>query len=473
MRLYRRALTRLACTAALFASAAAATAQGAPAAAPAAPYVPASVVTQPGGGDLNPGLVTHAASIEQFQDMKVGLSVHWGPSSLGGKEISWARGTDIPRERYDDFYRSFNPVRFDADAWMRLAREGGMKYIILTSKHHDGFALWPSAVTPYNISATPFRRDIVRELSDAARRRGIAFGTYYSIIDWYHPDYQPYDHGGPGPLIARGPGTPDFERYMTFMRAQLRELVVDYGATIVQFDGEWDPTWTHQRGSDLYRYVRSLNDAVLVSNRVDVGRKHLDPATGTWNWRVYAGDFDERERMVDWIKDAESRVFGKSANPWQAWVTIDQAQWAWNETPRLQSSDQIILDLVKTIGDGGNYLINLGPKPDGSFDATQAGIIRTVGQWIGRHADGIYGTRGGPLTLEGKYTSTVKDRTITLYIIDAALRDVTVDLASLGPVRVTDLRGRRIRTTGSGAATTIPLPARADAGIRTIRIVRR
>lgn len=426
-------------------------------------------VLRPGGGDLNPGLYTDEQSIERFQDLKVGLSVHWGPSSLGGKEISWSRGKEIPKDTYDSFYKDFNPVKFDADAWMKFAQDGGMRYIILTSKHHDGFALWPSKHTPYNIAATPFKRDVVREISDAARRHNIVFGSYYSILDWYHPDYQPYDHGGPGELIAKQADTPKFDRYLSFMKGQLRELVQDYGAEIIQFDGEWDKTWTHQLGSDLYLFTRYLNPKVLVSNRTDVGRDHLDKATGTWNWRVYAGDFDERERMVDWI-GKDSKVFGRSDNPWQAWVTIDNAQWSWNETPRLQTSRQIILDLVKTVGDGGNFLINLGPKPDGSFDDVQAARIREVGSWLKRNGRAIYNTRRGPFSVEGSYTSTVSGKDVFLMIIDPKLTQITLSSSDVALNDARDSAGKKLRVRRRGDAVTVSLPKSDDAGIRIIHL---
>ncbi len=419
---------------------------------------------KPGGGDLNPGLYTHPKSIQKFEDMKVGLSVHWGPSALGAKEISWARNKEIPTETYDNFYKSFNPVKFNAQEWMQLMKDGGMKYIILTSKHHDGFALWPSQYTDYDMANTPSKRDIVREISTAAKRNGIVFGSYYSIIDWYHPDYTPNEHGGPGPLIKAQADSPNFERYVTFMKGQLRELVVDYGAEIIQFDGEWDKTWNHERGSDLYKYVRDLNTKTLVSSRVDVGRYHLDPVTKQWNFGVYAGDFDERERMVDWIVGETSRVFGKSNNPWQAWVTIDQAQWAWNATPRLLKTQEILIDLVKTVGDGGNYLINLGPRADGSFEPEQAEMIRTVGRWLKKNGDGIYGTKAGPFSKEGDYTSTAKGKATTLFVINPKVNEITLDA---GKIRLGKATGAVVSNAGS--IYTIKL---APAGSDPIRVVR-
>jgi alpha-L-fucosidase len=428
-------------------------------------------VMQPGGGDLNPGLYTNAQSIKKFDAMRVGLSVHWGPSALGGKEISWARNKEIPTATYDNFYRDFNPVKFNADEWMQLMKDGGMKYIVLTSKHHDGFALWHSKYTDYDMANTPFKRDIVRELSDAAKRNGFMFGSYYSIIDWYHPDYTPNEHGGPGSLIKAQPDSPNFDRYIKFMEDQLRELVVDYGSEIVQFDGEWDKTWTHERGSKLYKFVRDLADKTLISNRTDVGREHLNPKTGTWDWKTYAGDFDERERMVDWI-GKDSRVFGKSDNPWQAWVTIDQAQWAWNATPRLLTADFIITDLVKTVGDGGNYLINLGPRADGSFEPDQAEMIRTVGRWLKKHGNSIYGSKAGPIMKEGDYTSTIKNKAVTLFVINPKLASVIVDRRISKFSRAVDSDGRRLKVTHTGKQSSISLDTTGTGPVRVIHLTR-
>ncbi len=380
-----------------------------------------------GGGDLNPGLHTNKASIEHFQDMRIGLSIHWGPSSLGGKEISWSRGKEISKDEYDSFYQSFNPTGFDAAEWVNLAKAGGMQYILLTSKHHDGFSLWPSAVSPYTIAHTPFSRDIVGELSSACQAGELLFGSYYSIIDWYHPDYQPYGHGGPGKLYETDARTPDFERYLAFMKAQLAELVHIYGARIIQFDGEWDPTWNHELGSDLYRYVRELDDTVLVNSRVDVGRYGGQGEGSPWDWTVYAGDYEERERMVDWV-GRDSHVFGQSDVSWQAWVTIDQAQWSWNATPRLLTATEIIIDMLKTVGDGGNYLINLGPRPDGTFEPEQEKTIRAFGQWVGQYAAAIYGSRAGFLAKENHYTSTQRGDTLFLFVFPSPDNTLTLPL---------------------------------------------
>ncbi|MFC2090785.1 alpha-L-fucosidase [Bacteroidota bacterium] len=378
----------------------------------------------PGGGNLNPGLVADEGAVERFQDMRIGLSIHWGPSSLGGKEIGWSRDKEIPKEIYDNFYTSFNPVNFDAEEWIQLALDGGMKYISLTSKHHDGFCLWPSDYTDYDIENTPFSRDVVGELSRACKEAGVVFGSYYSIIDWYHYDYQPYSHGGPGELSMNHGREADFDTYNKYMKNQLEELVLKYDGEFIQFDGEWEPNWNHERGSDLYRYMRGLREDILINNRVDVGRHHLNTETGLWDWSIYAGDFEERERMVEWVGH-ETTVYGRSEIPWQAWVTIDKAQWSYNPTPKLLTAEEVILDLVKTIGDNGNYLINLGPRPDGTFHPEQVEIIQKVGAWIKEHECAIYDTRGGPFYKEGEYTSTIIGNIVYLFVFDTGKKDIT------------------------------------------------
>ena len=451
--------------------------------------VPALALAQPdapppvGGGNLNPGLRTHAAAMEEFRDRKVGLSLHWGPSSLGGEEISWSRGKEIARARYDSFYLAFDPVHFDADAWMRLAQAGGMRYVMPTSKHHDGFALWDSRVSDYDIAATPYGKDLLRELVDAAARHDVLFGSYYSIIDWYHPDYVPYDHGGPGALYGRDDATPDFDRYLGFMKAQLRELVEDYGARVIQLDGEWDPEWDHRLGSDLYLYLRRLNDSVLVNSRVDVGRSDLDGETGQWNTAVYAGDFDERERMVDWIADAETRAFTRSEVPWQAWVTIDRAQWSYNDDgSRLQSAEEIVLDLAKTIGDGGNYLINLGPRPDGTFDPAHEATVRAFGAWLRRYPEAVYGTRAGRFLDEGHYTSTRRkdDSEDFVFVLDDGLRELRLPLAGhfatgaavAKTTGATTYGGQALESRVEGDTLVVTLQREGDMGVRVLRLVR-
>ncbi len=379
-----------------------------------------SVAQKIGGGELNPGIYTDQESLKRFQDLRFGLSIHWGPNSVAGKEIGWSRGTDTPKETYDLFYQSFNPVKFSAKEWIDMVRDFGMKYICITTKHHDGFAMWPSDYSEYDLAATPFKKDILKELSDECQKQGIVFGTYYSTLDWYHPDYQPYGHGGPGKAFATYADTPNQSRYWIYIKNQVKELITKYNTQIIQFDGDWDSTWTHEVGSDMYLYVKKLNDKVLVNNRTDKGRYSAPrfPNKSPWNATIFAGDFEERERITENFKEGKSQILGRSPYPWQAWVTVDKSQWSWKPNPSLLSYQEIVIDFLKTIGDNGNYLINIGPRADGSFEPQIVENMKKVGAWVNSHADIIFGSRGGEFSEEDRYTSITKDGKTYLFVFD-------------------------------------------------------
>lgn len=381
-----------------------------------------------GGGELNPGIYTNPKSMERFQDLRLGLSIHWGPNVVAGKEISWSRGKETPRAEYDNFYKQFNPTKFNADEWVNLMADFGMKYVIITAKHHDGFSMWHSDYSTYDVAATPFKRDILKELSDACQKKGIVFGTYYSTLDWYHPDYQPYGHGGPGSLFPKQKDTPNQNRYWIYAKNQVRELITTYHSQLIQFDGDWDSTWTHQIGSDMYLYIRKLNDGVLVNSRTDKGRYPPPPYSKEQPWRadIFAGDFEERERFTSNLSQEKPDLLSKTTNPWQAWVTVDKSQWSWKPNPTLLSARDIIVDLVKTVGSGGNYLINIGPRPDGTFEPTIVARMKEVGNWVKAHGEAIYGTRGGAFYEEGTFTSTKKGNTTYLFVLDDAIKQITL-----------------------------------------------
>ncbi len=385
-----------------------------------------------GGGDLNPGIYTNQKAIEKFQNMRLGVSIHWGPNSVGGKEISWSRGVETSQAEYDNFYKSFNPTKFNADEWVKIIDAFGAKYVTITTKHHDGFSMWHSDFSEYDIEATPFKRDILKELSEACKKKGVVFGTYYSSLDWYHPDYpiEKREHGAPGALFPKNSDSPNMNRYFTYMKNQINELITKYNTQIIQFDGDWDPNWTHAVGSDMYLYIRKLNDNILVNNRTDKGRHPNGTLSNApWNAQIFAGDFEERERLTASTNDdgtGQINMLGKASYPWQAWVTLDNSQWSWKPNFKFRSSEDVVIDFLKTIGDGGNYFINIGPRPDGTFEKSAVDIITKAGVWIKKHADAIYGTKGGPFVFENKYTSTVKGKIINLFVFDNSINKITL-----------------------------------------------
>lgn len=377
--------------------------------------------TLSGGGNLNPDLKAPEKAQEKWQDLRVGLSVHWGPSSLGGKEIGWSRGKIIPAATYDQFYKRFNPDKFDAEEWCRLLKRWGMRYISPTAKHHDGFALWYSDYSDYDMENAARKVDILAELRRACNKYDIVLGAYYSNIDWYHPDWFPNDYGGPGPLFEKQKDSPDLNRYFKYMENQVCEMIEKYDLSFVQFDGEWDSTYTHERGSALYRKFHEVKPEVLLNSRIDIGRRakgkdnHIE-----MDGENYAGDFQDRERLVNW----GNNVTKWCDHPWQAWVTIDKRQWSYNETPLLMEARELIVDLIHVVGSNGNYMINLGPHPDGSFEAEQIALMDTLGMWLNGHSEMIYGTRGGPFYPFPGGVSTRNGTKAWVLVTDSSLKSL-------------------------------------------------
>jgi alpha-L-fucosidase len=397
------------------------------------------------GGQMAKVPAADQAAIHRWQDMRFGMFIHWGPVSLKGTEIGWSRGRQVPKAEYDQLYLKFNPTRFDADRWVRLAKDAGMKYLVITSKHHDGFCLWDSKLTDYDIMSTPLKRDVLKELSAACKRQGILFCTYYSILDWHHPDYPTDSPGGRGAKPH-----PNMDRYVAYMKGQLRELVEGYGPLgILWFDGEWEKPWTHQRGLDLYAYVRSLQKGILVNNRVDKGRRGMKGVTAS---EQFAGDYDTPEQQIGGFN---------RQRPWETCMTICR-QWAWKPNDRLKSLRECVRTLVATAGGDGNLLLNVGPMPDGRIEPRQAERLRQIGQWLRKYGEGIYGTRGGPFK-PGKWgASTCKDDRIYLFVTDWPAQG-PLELPAIGRKIVASktLSGGKAAVRKSNGAITVEM-AKAD-----------
>lgn len=331
-----------------------------------------------GGGEAYPDLTTNRHSLEDWRALRFGMFIHWGPVTLRGTEIGWSRGREVSAEEYDELYREFNPVLFNADEWIAIAKMAGMKYVVLVTKHHDGFTLWDSKDTNYDIMSGRFKRDVVREIADACRRQGLLFGTYYSILDWYHPDYPMQKNR------TEWKTKHDMNRYVTFLRGQVQDLVQNYSSRILWFDGEWEEPWTHQMGMDLYAFVRNLDDAVLINNRVDKGRAGM---AGTSASNQFAGDFATPEQRIGQYD---------LLTPWESCITLCE-QWAWKPNDKLKSKDECIQTLVRTAGGDGNLLLNVAPMMDGRIESRQIERLRQIGDWLTVFGETIYGTRGGPV----------------------------------------------------------------------------
>lgn len=359
-----------------------------------------SAQTLSGGGEANPNLGTHPDALRRWQHLRFGMFIHWGPVSLRGTEIGWSRGREVPIAEYDQLYTEFNPVLFNADEWVTTAKSAGMKYIILVTKHHDGFALWDSDHTDYDIMAGPFKRDIVWEISRACKRHDILFGTYYSILDWYHPDYPIELQDG------KRAGKPDanMQKYIPILKGQVRELVEQYDTQILWFDGEWEDPWTHEMGMDLYAWARGFYNELLINNRVDKGREGMD---GVSKGAQFAGDFETPEQRVGAYNPE---------TPWESCITIAK-QWAWKPNDQLKSAEECIRTLVQTAGGDGNLLLNVSPMLDGRLEQRQIDVLTEVGDWLQLYGESNYGTRGGPIPPQEWGVTTYKGDKVFVHVL--------------------------------------------------------
>lgn len=340
-----------------------------------------------------------AEAVARWQAWRFGLFIHWGPASLTGNEISWSRGAEgqTPIAEYDELYQRFNPTLFDADAWARTARYAGMKYLVITAKHADGFSLWPSKFTSYHIGNTPFKRDVLKELSEACQRNGIQFCTYYCITDWYHPDYPLGSPGG----RSRKPN-PNMPRYAEFVKNQVGELMDHYGPLgVMWFDTGDAQTWAPENihyGDEIYSLIKKRQPTLLVNDRVTSGRSH-------------GGDFD--------TLGTEGRIGGfNRARPWET-CTVIAGHWAWcpyAETHAM-SLQECVQTLLRIVGNDGNFLLNVGPRADGRIEPLHVARLKEVGGWLAKYGDGVYGTRGGPF-ISGRWgASTCKDNKVYVFVM--------------------------------------------------------
>ena len=339
--------------------------------------------------------------MQWFRDAKFGLFIHWGPAALGGGDISWCRDGEerrgdhqfvaepqIPAATYDNFYKDFNPTRYDAREWVQTAQDAGMKYLVLTAKHHDGFSLFDTRVSDHKITAPdcPFDRDIVRELADACHESGMKFGLYYSARDWFHPDYLTENHG----------------RYLAFYHAQLLELLTLYGQVdVLWFDhvGGAHDNWQPEL---VMRAARLLQPGILVNNRLQLSVTDGQDAT-------YLADYDTPEQQLGAYQTERA---------WESCLCLVGGVWSYKPDGEMMSLEECLHALLVCAGGDGNLLLNTGPLPDGRIEPRQAERLREIGDWLKQYGEAIYQTRGGPFPPGSWGASTRKDETIYLHVTD-------------------------------------------------------
>ncbi|MFN8666830.1 MAG: alpha-L-fucosidase [Gemmatimonadaceae bacterium] len=391
----------------------------------------APAATSWGQGQYQP-TPENLASRQWFQDARFGLFIHWGIySELGAGE--WVMNTrGIPAAQYERLSTFFNPVKFDAAAWVALAKAAGMKYITVTSKHHDGFAMFDSKVSDYNVMRrTPFARDPLRELVAAANKEGIKVFFYYSQLDWHSTDYYPVGQTG---RTSGRPAGGDFDRYLDYMNAQLRELLTNYGSIGgIWFDGMWDRPEANWRLRETYDLIHQLQPAALIGSN-----HHMTPFPGE--------DFQMIEKDLPGQNSAGWNTAALGALPLETCETMN-GSWGFNLTDHdYKSTRDLVRYLVKAAGANANFLLNVGPMPNGAIQPEFAERLQEVGAWLKVNGESIYGTRGGPIAARPWGVTTQKGNRVYVHILDWRDDELSIPLAG---------KVRSARVLGSDAAVRV------------------
>ena len=356
------------------------------------------------------------ARMAWWRDARFGMFIHWGLYAVPAGEWKgqpiggigeWIMDkANIPVEGYEPLAKKFNPTKFDAAQWVRIAKDAGMKYIVITSKHHDGFCLFDTDATDWDVvDASPYGKDLLIQLSDECRKQGLKFCTYYSIMDWHHPaQYR-------GSAKRYNPTKIHKDRkseYMEFMKQQLKELIDTCNPDVLWFDGEWPDWYTEQDWREIYTFLRNHNPRLIINNRVGKGRKGMEGLNK--GDREYVGDFGTPEQQIP--------ATGVPGVDWESCMTMNKT-WGFRKSDHdWKSASMLIRNLVDIASKGGNYLLNVGPTAQGEFPQASIERLESVGKWMQVNGDSIYGTTASPFAMLpwGRCTPKVRGETTILYL---------------------------------------------------------
>lgn len=359
--------------------------------------------------------------VKWWQHDRFGMFIHWGLYSIPACGEWVMSFKELSKEEYRKYFEAFDPVDYDPKKWVKLAKKAGMKYVVLTAKHHDGFCLFDSAYTDYKSTNTKAKRDFVREFVDACREEGLRVGLYYSIIDWVHPDFPKFgdrQHPMRNNEAYRDEKI-DFDNYLTYMHAQIKELVTNYGKIdLLWFDFSYDDMAGEKwKATELIKMVRSYQPDVIIDNRLEgSGENHGSLMSG--DPTLYSGDFVSPEQIIP--PEGVVDVNGEPV-PWELCATMNNHWGYCNFDFQYKSPKMIIRKLVECVSKGGNMIMNVGPDAKGNIPKESVEILEEIGEWMEKNSESIYGCGSCPLPKPewGRYT--MKGDTIYAHVFETPL----------------------------------------------------
>ena len=386
--------------------------------------------------------------MEWYKDARFGMFIHWGLYSIPARG-EWIRSYErITKEDYMQYFDEFNPTDYDPRAWARAAKEAGMKYVVLTAKHHDGFCLFDSKYTDFKSTNTKCGRDLVAEYVEAVRAEGLKVGLYFTLIDWYHEDYPHYsDKIHP---MRENPDYKDdnrhFENYVEYMHNQIREICTNYGKIdLMWFDFHYDDMEGEKwQATKLINMVRELQPDVIIDNRLEVNSEGCS-SLAKCDPKPYHGDFVTPEQMIppNGIQDVEGNDM-----VWEACVTMNN-NWGYHATDRFfKPASMLIKKLVECVSKGGNMILNVGPDAKGRIPDESMKILRDIGTWMKKNGDSIYGCGKAGIDKPEFGRVTGKDKRLYFHVYENAIGPLPL----LG-IKKEDVKG--IRYLASGAEVPI------------------
>lgn len=356
------------------------------------------------------------AARKAFQYSKYGMFIHWGPSSILGAGEWVMNNRNIKVPDYRMLQNVFYPHDFDAKKWVSLAKAAGMKYITFITRHHDGFSNWDTKASDWKITNTPYKKDVLKMLAEECKKQDIKLALYYSLLDWYRNDY-PHETGRTGKGTGRK-GKGDYVSYLQFMKDQLTELLTEYGPIAgIWFDGHWDQTapegtsdlssridWKYD---EIYGLIHRLQPQCLVGNN-----HHQSPFPGE-DFQMFERDLSgENKSGLSYQKAAEDL-------PLETCETLN-GSWGFNITDRnFKSVKEVVHYLVNAAGRNANFLLNIGPMPDGNIQQEFMDTLTAAGKWLQQYGESIYGTRGNIIAPQPWGVVTANDTNLFVHVLNS------------------------------------------------------